>query len=77
MNEVKPNVEEILNRLSDVLDVLKRITEDLQDISKSLKTMIPVSSVPTSPQPSASTFHRHLHQNRLFQKLLEERELKT
>ena len=55
MSDVKPNVEEILNRLSDVLDVLKRITEDLHDISKSLKTMIPASSMPTSPQPSAPT----------------------
>ena len=41
MSDVKANVEEVLNRLSEVLDVLKRITEDLQDISKSLKTMIP------------------------------------
>lgn len=55
MSDVKPNVEEILNRLSDVLDVLKRITEDLHDISKSLKTMIPASSMPTSSQPSAPT----------------------
>ncbi|UCE96298.1 MAG: hypothetical protein JSV51_01425 [Candidatus Bathyarchaeota archaeon] len=38
MSDAKPNTEEILHRLSDVLDILKRISEDLQDISESLKT---------------------------------------
>lgn len=37
MTEKKPKTEDILRRLSDVLDILKRISEDLQDISKSLK----------------------------------------
>jgi len=60
MSETKPNTEEILHRLSEVLDVLKRLSEDLQDISKSLKTISPpktsaatlpaASSAPT-PQP--------------------------
>ncbi len=45
MGEAKPNTEEILHRLSEVLDVLKKISEDLQDISRSLKTV----STPTTP----------------------------
>lgn len=48
MSETKPNTEEILHRLSEVLDVLKRLSEDLQDISKSLKTISP-------PKTSAAT----------------------
>lgn len=49
MSEVKPNTEEILLRLSEVLDVLKKITEDLQDISKSLKTVGPSEVSTTKP----------------------------
>lgn len=48
MSEKKPNTEEILHRLSEVLDVLKKISEDLQDISKSLRVASP-------PAPTAAT----------------------
>jgi hypothetical protein len=49
MSETKPNSEEILRRLSEVLDVLKKISEDLQDISKSLKAASPhAATVPAS-----------------------------
>ena len=51
MSEVKPNTEEILRRLSEVLDVLGKIAEDLQDISKSLKTVSP----PVVPTAAPST----------------------
>lgn len=34
---MKPNTDDILRRLGEVLDVLKRISEDLEDISTSLK----------------------------------------
>lgn len=53
MSDAKPNTEEILQRLSDVLDVLRRIAEDLQDISKSLKTLSEPSSVPSVTATSA------------------------
>ena len=53
MSEVKPNTEEILKRLSEVLDVLKRLSEDLQDISKSLKTLSPPTT-PTVTPPAAT-----------------------
>lgn len=53
MSEPKPNSEEILHRLSDVLDVLKKIFEDLQDISKSLKEMNPPAA--TTAAPSAAS----------------------
>jgi len=49
MSEAKPNTEDILKRLSEVLDVLKRITEDLQDISKSLKIVSSPSTPTTTP----------------------------
>lgn len=42
------NTEDILRRLNEVLDVLGRISEDLQDISKSLKAARPPQ---TSIQP--------------------------
>ncbi|MDH5448806.1 MAG: hypothetical protein OEY24_02925 [Candidatus Bathyarchaeota archaeon] len=51
MSEVKPNTEKILQRLSEVLDVLKRLSEDLQDISKSLKTITPTTA-PTAAPPA-------------------------
>jgi hypothetical protein len=41
MGERKPQVEVILRRLSEVLDVLKKISEDLEDISKSLRSVTP------------------------------------
>jgi hypothetical protein len=39
MDEAKPEVSEILGRLAEVLDVLTKISEDLQDISRSLKSV--------------------------------------
>ncbi len=39
MVEAKPEVSEILGRLAEVLDVLNKISEDLQDISRSLKAV--------------------------------------
>ena len=55
MSEAKPNTEEILRRLSEVLDVLKRISEDLQDISKSLKATAPRAAPTPTPQPAKPT----------------------
>ena len=41
MDDSKPQVDVILRRLSEVLDVLKKISEDLEDISKSLRSVTP------------------------------------
>lgn len=54
MSEAKPNTEEILQRLSEVLDVLTRLSEDLQDIAKSLKTISP-RAAPTVAPPAVSS----------------------
>jgi len=56
MSEAKPNTEEILQRLSEVLDVLTRLSEDLQDIAKSLKTISPRVAPTIAPPavPSAA-----------------------
>ena len=58
MSEAKPNTDEILRRLSEVLDVLKRISEDLQDISKSLKTTAPRAATATAPQAAKAVDKR-------------------
>ncbi len=52
MSETKPNTEDILRRLSEVLDVLNKISEDLQDISRSLETISP-RAAPTAAPPEA------------------------
>lgn len=49
MAETKPDTEDILKRLSAVLDVLNRISEDLQDISKSLQAAGPPSTSTATP----------------------------
>ncbi|MFP3984784.1 MAG: hypothetical protein ACLFU9_02280 [Candidatus Bathyarchaeia archaeon] len=49
MSEAKPDIEEISRRLAQALDVLKRIYEDLQDISKSLKTVSPAKAPTAEP----------------------------
>jgi hypothetical protein len=54
LSEVKPSTEETLRRLSEVLDVLKRISEDLQDISESLKSA-KSSRIPTITSTTAAT----------------------
>jgi hypothetical protein len=58
MSEAKPNTDEILRRLSEVLDVLKRISEDLQDISESLKTTSPRVAPATAPQAAKAVDKR-------------------
>jgi hypothetical protein len=56
MSEAKPNIDKTLQRISEVLDVLKRISEDLQDISTSLKTTTsPKTPTATPSMPSQPT----------------------
>jgi len=53
MNE-KPKVEELLRRLDELLVILKGVVADLQDISKSLRS-IGVTPPPAKPAPSVPT----------------------
>jgi hypothetical protein len=54
MSEKKPTAEEVLQRIDELLDVLKRISQDLADVSKSLKaaTGAATPSRPTIPSPT-------------------------
>ncbi len=49
MGEEKPKVEEILRRIDDLIRILKFLSEDLAEISKSLKLSL---GAPTGAQPS-------------------------
>ena len=55
LSEKKPSVEEVLQRIDQLLDVLKTISKDLADISKSLRAVgaapspAPVPSAPSTP----------------------------
>jgi len=51
MSEKKPTVEEVLQRIDQLLVVLKEISQDLVDISKSLKAAGAPSPV-TAPTPT-------------------------
>jgi len=51
MTEKKPSVEEVLQRIDQLLIVLKEISQDLADISKSLKAT-GVPSPITAPVPA-------------------------
>jgi len=53
MSEKKPSMEEVLQRIDQLLVVLKEISEDLADISKSLKvTGVPSPLTAPSPGPA-------------------------
>ena len=54
MSEKKPTNEEVLQRIDQVLVILKDILQDLSDISKTLKATVP----PLKPQQSCSV-HPH------------------
>ena len=84
MNEASTKTEEVLRRLTEVLDVLSKISEDLQDIAKSLRTVTPrtapvaksVSVTPTTATlgtPAAQPVGRGVEDIRMmFTKELEE-----
>lgn len=57
MGEKKPTVEELAQRIDQLLVVLKEISEDLTDISKHLKTTaaptpVAATTAPTQPTPA-------------------------
>jgi len=76
MSEKKPNVEEVLQRIDQLLVVLKDITQDLADISKSLKgarTPSPVTTPAPAPTPAPAGPLRSVKDIRtLFPKELED-----
>jgi hypothetical protein len=49
----KPEVEELLSRLDEVLTILKQVVGDLQEISKSLRSL-GASQPSVAPAPSAA-----------------------
>jgi hypothetical protein len=53
MSEKKPTTEEVLQRIDQLLVVLKDVLQDLSDISKTLKaTLPPLPSTTTAPTPA-------------------------
>ena len=66
MSDASPNTEEVLRRLSEVLDVLKKITEDLQDISKSLKTTVAPQGMSVAAPSAGSSPGRKVEEVRLL-----------
>jgi hypothetical protein len=54
MSEKKPTAEEVLQRIDELLDVLKRISQDLSEVSKTLKaaTGVAAPSRPATPSPT-------------------------
>jgi len=74
MSEKKPTVEEVLQRIEQLLVVLKEISEDLTDISKSLKAAgIPSPVTAQAPAPTPAEQMRSIKDLRaLFPKELED-----
>jgi len=74
MSEKKPSVEEVLQRIDQLLVVLKEISQDLTDISKSLKaTGVPSLATVPAPAPAPAERMRSVKNVRtLFPKELED-----
>lgn len=81
MSEKKPSVEEVLQRIDQLLVVLKEISQDLADISKSLKAVgvpspvtapTPAPTAPTTAPPSAGQLRSIKDVRTLFPKELED-----
>jgi len=52
MSEEKPSPEQVLQRINELLDVLKAISQDLADIAQSLKKAeVPPAAVASAPSP--------------------------
>jgi len=74
MSEKKPSVEEVLQRIDQLLVVLKEISQDLADISKSLKEAgvpLPIAA-PTPAQAPAERMRSVKDIRTLFPKELED-----
>ena len=49
MSQETPNVEELCRRIDELLIILKRVVEDLEGVSKSLKTVTVSAPAPSAP----------------------------
>jgi len=49
MSEEKPSREQVLQRVNELLDVLKAISQDLADVAKSLKEVEAPAAAPAPP----------------------------
>jgi len=73
LSEKKPTVEEVLQRIDELLDVLRTISKDLADISKSLRVAgTPVAAPPTVPSMPAERLRSVADVRTLFSKELED-----
>jgi len=55
MSERKLSIEELLERIEELLNVLKLVSRDLSDISKELKAVGVPEAVPTPPEGLRTT----------------------
>ena len=53
MSEKKPTLEELAERIDQLLAVLREISEDLVDISKDLKSVVAPTPAPAPSTPSS------------------------
>jgi len=73
MSEKKPSVEEVLQKIDQLLVILKEISQDLTDISKSLKVAGVPSPAAPAPTPTPTERARLVKDIRaLFPKELED-----
>ncbi len=76
MGEKKPTLEELAQRIDQLLAVLREISEDLGDISKNLKSVggiTPTTALASPAQPARTARMRSLAEFRLiFPKELED-----
>jgi len=75
MSEKKPSVEELTQRIDQLLTILKDISEDLTDISKQLKAErgAPAPApAPSAPTPSAAGMRSIVDIRSAFPKELED-----
>ena len=78
MSEKKLSAEELLERIDELLNVLKMISRDLSEVSKSLKTVaVPcapeVPAAPATPTPAGAAVTRGVEDVKmLFSKDLED-----
>jgi hypothetical protein len=72
MSEKKPSVEELAQRIDQLLTILKDISEDLTDISKQLKAERGAPApAPSAPTPSAAGMRSIVDIRSTFPKELE------
>jgi len=73
MSEEKPSREQVLQRINELLDVLKAISQDLADVARSLKeSEVPSATVTPTPPPVEAKKRSTADVRTLFPKDLED-----